>query len=311
MRYLEGAPIPIIIGPTGSGKTALALDLAELLDSAIVSSDSMQLYRGLDIATAKATSEEQRRAPHYLVDILDPADVFSVNDYINAAENCLQELTGRGVWPIVVGGTPQYVTALVEGIRFAPESLDGELRARLQARIAQEGGNVLLAELAELDPARAAKLHPNDHRRIVRALEILRTSGQKQSEWDTEASRRALPWKFEVYAIDLPREELYRRIDLRVDRMLEAGLLDEARYVWRLDLPPKASCLQAIGYKELFAYFNGVMTLEEATELLKRNSRRYAKRQLTWFRGKEWITWLNPEELADFPARLALKLTKF
>lgn len=300
MKYTKKAIVPVITGPTASGKTALSLPLAEALGAHIISCDSMQVYRGLDIGTAKADAEEQKRIPHHLLDIRDPGENFSVQDFIDECEKVLEELDARGIFPVFVGGTPQYITSLVEGIRFAPQSVDPELRLELNKRIEAEGGEAMLAKLAQKDPERAAKLHPNDKKRIVRALEIALTSDTTQSEWDSPQNRRALTRRFEVVAVDWPREILYERINERVERMFEKGLADEALWLMRQELPPGSTCLQAIAYKELFPYLRGEMSLEEAKALLKRNSRRYAKRQLTWFRGKDWIRWIKPEETEAF-----------
>lgn len=298
--YHKQALIPIITGPTASGKTGLSLQLASALDGAVVSCDSMQIYRGLDIGTAKATPAEQALVPHYLIDIRDVRERFSVQDFLTEAEAVLQHLDAEGRWPILVGGTPQYITSLVEGIRFMPDGNDPALRARLQKRCEQEGSAPLLEELARLDPERAAKLHPNDHRRIVRALEIALSGSMTQSEWDRPQTREKPQHRYRVIALDWPREALYARINARVEQMFADGLLDEARYLKSLNLPSDCTSIQAIGYKELFAYLDGEISLDEAKEHLKRQSRRYAKRQLTWFRAKDWIEWIKPESLAAF-----------
>ncbi len=308
MQFTENSVIPIFTGPTASGKTALSIRAAQALDGEIISCDSMQVYRGLDIATAKPSPEEQAGIPHHLIDIMEPSATFSVSQYLDLATETLTNLTSRSIWPILVGGTPQYVTAIMEGIRFVPTDPDPELRRQLFERLETYGSEFLLAELSSLDPAKAASLHPNDHRRIIRGLEIAYTSGLKQSDWDQENSRKPLPWKFQAYAVDWPRDELYARINRRVDLMMEQGLLEEASQVFALDLPENASARQAIGYKEFSGYFNGCSTLAESVDLLKRNSRRYAKRQLTWFRHKPWIHWLTPTEADHFAEGLPANL---
>lgn len=291
----EGNIIPIITGPTASGKSSFAIELAEALgDSAIVGADSMQIYKGLDIGTAKATPEERDRVPHYLLDILELEEKFNVREYQELAASTVSDLLVQDIMPVVVGGTPQYVTSLAEGIKFMPQSTDPELRAKLEARMEIEGSESLLEELSEIDPIKAEELHPNNKRRIVRALEIAYTTEDKQGDWDEEAKTIEFPFKVKVYCFDWPREVLYERINKRVDKMLEDGLLDEAKYLFDLNLPEKTTCLQAIGYKEFFPYFRNEASLEDCIEDLKRASRRYAKRQLTWFRSKTWVNYLDP-----------------
>lgn len=304
----KGDIIPVITGPTGSGKTALSLPLAKALGGAVISCDSMQIYKGLDIGTAKAGPELRAEVPHYLLDIREPDERFSVQDFLTEAEKVLQKLEREGTWPIFVGGTPQYVTSLVEGIRFMPGSRDPELRAELEERIRKEGGERMLRELAGYDPEKASKLHPNDHRRIVRALEIALTSGRRQSDWDTPETRAESRRNYRVIALKWPRDVLYERINQRVDEMFAEGILEEAKYLRSLHLPDKATSLQAIGYKELFSYLDGEISLEEAKEHLKRQSRRYAKRQLTWFRAKDWITWIDPERTEEFLPRFTAEI---
>ena len=286
--------IPIITGPTASGKSSFALDLADAMgNSAIVGADSMQVYKHLDIGTAKATLTDRTRTPHYLIDFLELDQKFAVTDYQKLAASTVDQLLDENIHPIVCGGTPQYVTSLVEGTKFMPSSTDPELRARLETRIEEEGSANLLEELSKYDPEKAAELHPNNKRRIVRALEIAILTEHKQSDWDEEAQTIEFPFEVKVFMFNWPREDLYKRINTRVDQMLEDGILDEARYLFNLDLAPDTTSLQAIGYKEFFPYFRGEITLDEAVEDLKKYSRRYAKRQLTWFRHKDWVNYLE------------------
>ena len=287
--------IPIITGPTGSGKSSFAMTLARLIpNSVIVGADSMQIYKYLDIGTAKASHEDRVEVEHYLIDFLDLEEKFAVDKYQELALETITKLLEEGKVPIVCGGTPQYVTSLAEATKFMPASTDSNMRAKLEERMHQEGSETLLEELAKIDPQRAIKLHPNNKRRIVRALEIAYISGEKQSAWDEEAETLDLDFSFKVYSFDWPREILYERINLRVDKMMDEGLLEEARAVYAADLPSESTCLQAIAYKEFFPYFRGEISLEEAISDLKKFSRRYAKRQLTWFRHKDWIKYLDP-----------------
>lgn len=293
-------PITVICGPTGSGKTGLALALAEKIGASIVNADSMQIYKGLDIGTAKPTLEERQIAPHYLIDIKNPAEKYSVRDYMKDVKKCIDEAQSREEKLIFVGGTPQYVTSLVEGIHYIPDSTDHAYRAELEKILADMGPESLWKVLEEVDFPRAQVLHPNDHKRIIRALEIYHTTGMRQSDWDEAGQRIFLPYTFEVYAPNWPRDVLYDRINRRVDLMMEQGLLEEAKKVYDMDLPADATCLQAIAYKEFFPYFEEKAALEESVELLKRNSRRYAKRQLTWYKKLNYIHWIKPEDFEDF-----------
>ena len=210
-----------------------------------------------------------------------------------------------GKFPIVCGGTPQYITALAEATKFKPRSNDKELRESLERRMEEEGSQALLNDLKKVDPDKAEELHPNNKRRIIRALEIAYTTGEKQSDWDEQAESLDLDYDFRVYMFDWDREVLYERINKRVDIMLEQGILDEARMLYETDLPADSTSLQAIGYKEFFTYFEGKISLDEAVSDLKKYSRRYAKRQLTWFRHKSWINYLDP--LAKNNLELVLK----
>ena len=276
MLFRKGAEIPVITGPTASGKTALSLPLARALDGAIISCDSMQVYRGLDIGTAKASPAQRAEIPHYLLDIRDPDERFSAEDFIFEAEKVLDQLEAEGRWPVLVGGTPQYITGLAEGIRFMPDADNPALRRHLLLRCEKEGGEALLKELADMDPPKAEKLHPNDHRRIARAMEIYLCTGKRQSDWDKPESRKKDGRHYRVIALRRPREELYERINQRTEKMFEEGLLEEAKKLKAMNLDERATSLQAIGYKELFAYLDGEKSLEEAKDYLKQQSRRYA-----------------------------------
>ncbi len=276
-------PLLCIVGPTASGKTGLSVELALRHNGEIISCDSMQIYKGMDIATAKVTSEEARGIPHHLVDFLPIGESFSVSDYVDMARRTVEEIRGRGKLPVLAGGTGLYYSSLVGNITFSDEITDETLRAELNARYEREGGERLLKELAEFDPETAAALHPNNGKRIIRAIEIYRNTGITMSEQRARSRVNPSPYNhLSICLVYRDRQKLYDRINRRVDKMLEDGLLDEARDFYNHSFGKTASA--AIGIKEFKPYFDGLVSLEEAVEKLKRETRRYAKRQLTWFR---------------------------
>lgn len=295
--------ILVIGGPTATGKTALSVALARMLDGEVVGADSMQVYRGLTVGTAAPTEGEMQGVPHHLIGFLPPETPFSVADYVALAAGCIADICGRGRVPIVVGGTGLYLSSLVDGLRFAGEKADPALRAALQKRLEEEGAGALYEELRRIDPEYAAALHPNNSGRVLRALEIYHQTGRTMS-WQLAHSRPAQkPYRALVYALDFPqRSQLYERIGLRVDAMMEAGLLQEARMVYR-HRDAYATAAQAIGYKEFFPYFEGAAPLEGCVEQLKQATRRYAKRQLTWLRRMEGVRW---EQAADLQAAVRM-----
>ena len=285
-----------VIGPTASGKSALALDLSERFGGEIVSCDSMQIYRGMDIGTAKPTPEERRRVPHHMIDILDPDEPYSAADYGDEAARVATEILSRGKLPVFCGGTGLYLTAALTGRHGEAPPSDPALRAELSERgKTEEGRAKLYEELAAVDPISAAATHKNNLRRVVRALEIYRLTGKPKSVFDEES--RNCPPRFDclTLGLDFPeRGALYRRIDRRVDEMTAAGLYDEAKTLWEKGyLAPGTTAGQAIGYRQFLPCFTGDLTPEEAAEDIKLATRRYAKRQLTWFRAQEGIVWLD------------------
>lgn len=278
-----------LTGPTASGKTALSLAIARLLDCEIISLDSMQIYRGMDIGTAKATADEQRAVPHHMLDVVEPYENYSTEDYRAAALDCVRDVLSRGKMPLFVGGTGLYLDTLMRGSSPLSPPSDDTVRARLMAEAESEGGvDRLYARLCEVDPATAAKAHKNNVRRVVRALEIYELTGKSKTYYD-ELSRTATP-DIEVGHITLDfhnRDNLYERVDRRVDQMINEGLVAEVEgLLGRGLLGSDSTAAQAIGYKEIVAYLKGETTLDEAVELIKLSSRRYAKRQLTWFRHR-------------------------
>lgn len=301
-------PLVVIAGPTGSGKTALSVELARRFDGEVVSGDSMQIYKQMEIATAKPTLEEMRGVPHHLVGFLDCSKPYSVADYVKQASAVIEDIYGRGKLPFVVGGTGLYITSLVNHISFDEIVSDSSLRSQLLDRLNREGGQSLLDELRQFDPETAAALHPNNGNRIVRAIEVYRLTGITMSEHQRRSREKPSPYRLCMIGLTAKnRQVLYDRINRRVDEMMQKGLLEEARRI--LETPGLRTAYQAIGYKELAGYFNGTRTLETALEKIKQESRRYAKRQLTWFRRDERIHWLyldeqSPEQLVQSAERL-------
>ena len=293
--------ILVIVGPTASGKTRMAVELAKAHNGEVVSADSMQIYRRMDIGTAKPTAEEMDGVPHHMIDVADPEEDFSVARYVELASACVDDILARGKLPIVAGGTGLYVDSLLSGRTFAAFSPESALRKELEEELAERGGEAMLEELSRVDPEAAARLHPNDHKRIVRALEVYRSTGRTISEHNRET--QALPPRYEALTIGLnfqDRADLWARIDARVDQMAADGLEREVRELLSSGLSPRCTAMQAIGYKEFVAAVEGDMTWREAEELVKLRSRQYAKRQLTWFRRNPAVHWLLWEKNPNF-----------
>ena len=283
-------------GPTASGKTALSVALARAFDGEIINADSMQIYKNLDVGTAKPSAQERQGIPHYLLDFLSPETPYSVADFTAAADPLIRDITARGRLPLVVGGTGLYITSLLSGMAFAPEKTDPAIRARLQARADTEGGAALYAELQRIDPDYAAQVHPNNLPRVIRALELFEATGRRMSDQRREARPAEAPYHALCLCLTCrDRAVLYSRIDRRVDEMVENGVLDEARQVYD-HRDAYRTAAQAIGYKEFFPYFEGTANLTECTERLKQATRNYAKRQLTWFRRQNDAVWLYLDE---------------
>ncbi len=298
--------IIVVVGPTGIGKTALSLALAEVADVEIISADSRQIYRYLDIGTAKPTAEECAVAPHHFISILDPDQPYSAGEYAKDARQLIDDILKRGNLPLIVGGSGLYVRALLDGF-FDEPGKDLELRAALKTRLENEGPEALHAQLAKVDPALAAKTHPNNTRRIVRALEVFELANRPITEIQKQQKNPLqIPWR--RFGLNMDREKLYDRINLRVDKMIEAGLVDEIKGILERGYDPDLNSLNTVGYKEIISYFNAEISLDEAVELIKRNSRRYAKRQLTWFRAEEHTTWIDLGSDAGDLKLLAKKL---
>ena len=291
-------PLIAIVGPTASGKTSLAVEICKRYNAEAISCDSMQIYKGMDIATAKPTEDEMQGIPHHLIGFADPDDTFSVAKYCELAKEVVSDISGRGKLAVLVGGTGLYYSSLTDNVEFLPDETDFEYREFLKKRAETEGAQVLLDELAVADPEAAKTLHVNNVGRIIRALEIYHTTG-KTKTMQNEQSRQN-PSQYDTIAICLDardRQVLYDRINLRVDMMLEAGLLEETKNFF--DSPLGRTARQAIGYKELYPYFRGEKSLDECIDNLKMQTRRYAKRQLTWFRRDEKIKFFYIDDYSD------------
>ena len=285
----------VIVGPTASGKTALAVECAKKFNGEIISADSMQIYKGMSIATAKPTVSEMQGIPHHLIDFLDVTSQYSVAQFVSDAENCCEDIISRGKLPVLAGGTGLYVDSFVNNIKFSEADSDEALRKKLNDELKSVGAEKMLERLAEIDPEYVVKLHPNNEKRIIRAFEIYTLTGKTPTE--AVAQSRLEPTKYNCCFIGINyknRDVLYDRINRRVDLMVENGLVEEAKSYYAL--PKKSTASQAIGYKELKPYFDGEISLEQALENLKIGTRHYAKRQLTWFRRNENIKWFYPDE---------------
>ena len=296
--------IVCVVGPTASGKTKLAVELAKRLDGEIVSCDSMQIYRRMNIGTAKPTVEEMQGIPHHMIDIVEPDEDFSVGKYVEIAETCLQDIFARGRTAVVAGGTGLYCDSLIAGRNFAPCPSTGK-REAFECEADELGTQALLDRLRLVDPGTAARLHPADRKRIIRALEVFAETGETITAHNERT--KLVPPRHRAVWLGLDFEEraaLYERIDRRVDNMLKDGLLEEIRALLDSGVPETATSMQAIGYKEFLAALHGESTVEEAAALVKQRSRNYAKRQRTWFRRNPETVWLRQTDGQDFSALL-------
>jgi tRNA dimethylallyltransferase len=290
----EGPPVLILAGPTASGKTGVGIRLAQAIGGEIVSADARQIYIGMDIGTAKPTAEQQRQAPHHLIDVIAPDEDYSAGRFAREATAAIGQIHERGRRAVLVGGSGLYLKALVDGFSPMPP-VPGAIREDLKALAAVDLEG-LHRRLAEVDPAAADRIHPNDTQRIVRALEVYESSGQRLSDLQTRPPETPCPWKARWFGLNPPRPELYARIDRRVDEMLGAGLVDEVRELRKAGFGPELNALKTFGYREIFDYLNGAASLASAAADIKQATRRYAKRQFTWFRRERRMAWLDPGE---------------
>lgn len=292
-------PLYVIAGPTAVGKSALGVELALKVGGEVISADSMQVYRGMDIGTAKIKPEEMKGVKHHLIDILDPKESFHVYDFKQRARECAEEIWSRGAVPIVVGGTGFYIQALAYDIDFSGEGADNGIRQRLEKLAAENGNEELFKILKELDPEAAAGLHPNNVRHVLRAVEFAMQNDAKISEHNNEQRQKQSPYNLHYFVLNDDRALIYERINDRVDKMMDEGLLDEVKALIDYGCSAEMTSMQGIGYKQLLAYFNKEYDLDEAVRLIKRDSRHFAKRQLTWFNREKDLHWIDRRELPD------------
>ena len=291
---MKKIPLTVICGPTASGKTALAIKKAQEQNGEIVNADSMQIYKYMNIGTAKPTGEELSLATHHLIDIVDPKDSFSVADYVVLAHKKIEEIHESGKTPILAGGTGLYINSVVDDVEFGDEGCDLQLRTELNALAQSKGIEAVIDILKEFDPVSAERLHPNNARRIIRAVEFYKTTGKPISVHQEETKQKISRYEPQMYMINYDREVLYDRINRRVHIMIEQGLVDEVQRLLDMGCTPDMQSMQGIGYKETIEHLNGRISLDECIEAIQQNSRRYAKRQLTWFRRDKRIQMIEP-----------------
>lgn len=293
-------PLVIIAGPTATGKTAVSVELAARLNGSIISADSMQVYRGMDIGSAKVTEEEKRGIPHYLIDVADPEDSWNVVRFQKEAMNAVDAILAEGRLPFLVGGTGFYIQALLYGIDFTQMEADSDDRASMEEAARRDGPQALHRRLQEIDPEAAEAIHPNNVKRIIRALEFARNSGGlKISEHNRRERMREPAFNAVFFVLTMDRQKLYERIDARVDLMMQKGLVDEVRRLRAGGLTASDVSMQGIGYRQIFPALEGEYSLDEAVRLIKRDSRHFAKRQLTWFRREKNVIWIDADSFAD------------
>lgn len=292
-------PLIILTGPTAVGKTELSIKLAKAVNGEIISADSIQVYKYMDIGSAKVTKEEMDGVKHYLIDVLDPTDEFNIYVFKKMATEAMEEIYAKGKVPIIAGGTGFYIQSILYDIEFAEEEGDRTYRHQLEEKASLEGVSVIHKLLEEVDPKSAAQIHENNLKRVIRALEYYHETGQPISEHNEEQRQKISPYNFRYYVLNMDREKLYERINLRVDIMLENGLLDEVKKLKDMGYSDDLVSMQGIGYKEIRQYIDGKCIYEEAVDTLKKNTRNFAKRQLTWFRREEDVTWLNHENFGN------------
>jgi tRNA dimethylallyltransferase len=293
---MKKTPLVVIAGPTAAGKTDLAIQAAKALEGEIVSADSMQVYRYMNIGTAKPTVDERQGIPHHMIDIVDPDEEFNAALFQRGANEAIREIAGRGKLPILAGGTGLYVNSIIYPMNFTDAVEDPEYRSYLNEVLRTNGNQYLHNLLKEVDPATAARLHPNDSRRIIRAMEVYHVTGKTMMEYRQDLQSLEPVYDLMLYGLTMDRQKLYERINLRVDIMLDAGLVEEVKGLLDMGYTKDLISMQGLGYKEIIQYLEGRVSLDEAIEILKMETRRFAKRQMTWFRREGRIHWLNADQ---------------
>ena len=301
-------PLIVLTGPTAVGKTALSIRLAKALDGEIVSADSMQVYRGMDIGSAKVTKKEMDGVRHHLIDVLEPEEDFNVAAFQRMAKEALEEIYSRGKLPIVAGGTGFYIQALLYDIDFRDDTGEGPIRKELEKLAVEKGAEYLHSLLQQADPQSADQIHPNNIKRVVRALEYFRQTGEPFSLHNQRERERCSPYHFLYYVICSDRKNLYERIDRRVDAMMADGLVGEVQALKKRGVKRGMTSMQGLGYKEILDYLDGTCSLEEAVYVLKRDTRHFAKRQITWFRREREVRWLKLEDFGGDLDRVLQKI---
>lgn len=286
-------PLVILTGPTAVGKTALSIALAKAINGEIISADSMQVYRHMDIGSAKIKTEEMAGVPHHLIDVLEPTEAFNVVVFQKLAKEAMKEIYERGRIPILVGGTGFYIQAVLYDIDFTENDEDASLRSELEGLARREGPEILYEKLKAVDPDACKSIHAHNVKRVIRALEFYEKTGQRISEHNEIQKQNISPYRFAYFVLNDRREEIYKRIDIRVDQMMAAGLVEEVRQLKGMGCTKDMVSMQGLGYKEILRYLEGELTLEEAVYLIKRDTRHFAKRQLTWFRREKDVIWME------------------
>ncbi len=286
-------PLIVLTGPTAVGKTSLSIALARAVEGEIISADSMQVYKHMDIGSAKIKKEEMEGIPHYLIDVLEPDEEFHVVHFQEMAQEAMKEIYSKGKIPILTGGTGFYIQAVVKDIDFSQDTEKSSVRERLENLAQEKGGEYLHELLAQRDPESAEKIHPNNIKRVIRALEYYELTGEKISLHNEREGEKVSPYNTAYFVLNDHRERLYEKIDRRVDQMLDEGLVEEVRRLAQMGYTRDMVSMQGLGYKEILAYLEGEYSLEEAVYVLKRDTRHFAKRQLTWFRREKDVIWVN------------------
>lgn len=289
-------PLVVLTGPTAVGKTSLSIGLAKALDAEIISADSMQVYKYMDIGSAKIRPWEMQGVPHHLVDVLDPREEFHVVRFQQMAKEAMEQIYSRGKIPLLVGGTGFYIQAVTRDIDFSQEGEDSPFRRELEALAREKGAEYLHSRLAQVDEESARKIHPNNVKRVIRALEFYEENHYPISLHNQQEQEKESPYNLAYFALNAPRDLLYRRIDQRVDQMVEEGLLDEVRHLKDMGCDRSLVSMQGLGYKEILAYLDQEISFEEAIRILKRDTRHFAKRQITWFKREKDVIWMDKEK---------------